>query len=219
MDRNEIFNEGLNLGRNGDHERALACFMRVLDAEPQHVMARYNAGVCLLRLARYRESAHIFRELLPDCPGDADIYVNMGKIMERTNNPENARACFDKALQIDPMHAEAICRLGLLHGKYFGDTQTAMKLLKKAVEINDRIAEAHQGLGICYHHLGDYDLAIEHLRQAVRVDSGNAAVHNHLGIMYLKVGAEDKADEHFRQALSINPDTKLRHENLWQMEE
>ena len=214
-----LFTEALNLAREGKYDRALDCLDRVLEIDPEHVRARYNKGVCFFKQGRLRESSMVFRELIPDCPGDADIYNNMGNIMSRTGQHDKARVCFEKALQLDPNHAAALCALGIVAGKIEGDTQEAMRLFQKALEANHDLARAHQGLAICYHHLGDYDNGIKHLHKALKMDSGNSAVHNHLGIMHQKLGHHQEADKHFELARKLDPESRFRHENLWQMDD
>lgn len=216
-DIQQLFCEGLNLAREGENERALACFDRIIEADPGHIRARYNKGVCLMLLKRYRESVLIFRELIPDCPGDADIYNNMGKILVRTGQQDKAAVCFEKTLKIDPRHADAMVQLGIVRGRVNSDIPGAMEMFEKALALNSELAEAHQGLGICHHHLGDYAKAVAHLGQALKCDSNNAAVHNHLGIMFKKLGNNEEAEKHFQEALRINPEARFRHENLWQM--
>ena len=212
-----LFIEGMNLGRDGEHERALACFERVIALDPDHTRARYNRGVCLLALGRLAESATTFRDLLPRCPADADVYNNIAKIMLRAGRAKQAALLFEKTLQIDPNHADALCRLGLIAGKIQGDIDRAIGLFRQALDINQDIPEAHQGLGICYHDTGNYQRAFEHLHKARTLDESNPAICNHLGIVSLKLGHETQAEAFFKQALRLNPNTILRHDNLWAM--
>jgi Flp pilus assembly protein TadD len=212
-----LFIEGMNLGRDGAHDRALVCFDQVITLEPDHLRARYNRGVCLLELGRLAESAQVFRELLSICPADADVYNNIAKIMLRAGRHKQAALLFEKTLQIDPNHADALCRLGLIAGKIHGDIERAMRLFHQALDINENIPEAHQGLGICYHHTGNYQRAIEHLNKARHLDASNPSIYNLLGIVFLKLGDETQAETFFKQALRLNPNTRLSHENLWAM--
>jgi len=219
MDVRALFIEGLNLGREREHERALDCFDRVLQADPAQSLARYNRGVCLLRLGRYNESAAAFKQLLSERPGDADIFNNLGKILSGSGNHEQARTIFEKTLSMAPDHADALCRLGIIYGRNFGDVDRASDLFRKALALNEKLAPAHLGLAICHHHNADYEAAAHHLRRAIELNPQSAAAHNHLGIACMKLGDEQNADKHFKQALRIDPNAKLRHENLWQFQD
>ena len=44
-----LFEEGLNLARDGEMERAARCFGHVLELDPNHELAIYNLGVAMFR--------------------------------------------------------------------------------------------------------------------------------------------------------------------------
>ena len=159
--------------------------------------------MCLLRLGRLTESAGEFKKLLSERPGDADIFNNLGKILSGSGSHDQARAVFEKTLTMAPDHADALCRLGILYGRNFGDVARAEDMFRKALSLNVRLAPAHQGLAICCHHKGDYKSAAEHLRQVIGINPASATAHNHLGIVFMNLGEEKQADIHFNHALRL----------------
>jgi tetratricopeptide (TPR) repeat protein len=64
----------------------------------------------------------------------------------------------------------------------------ALKLIRKAVEIDPMNGAYLDSLGWAYFKLGQYEEAEENLRQAVERDQTDPAVHDHLGELYEKTG-------------------------------
>ena len=66
--------------------------------------------------------------------------------------------------------------------------EEALKLIRKAVELEPMNGAYLDSLGWAYFKLGQYELAEENLRQAVERDQTDPTVHEHLGDLYEKTG-------------------------------
>ena len=64
----------------------------------------------------------------------------------------------------------------------------ALKLIRKAVELEPMNGAYLDSLGWAYFKMGEYELAEENLRQAVERDQTDPTVHDHLGDLYEKTG-------------------------------
>jgi Flp pilus assembly protein TadD len=64
----------------------------------------------------------------------------------------------------------------------------ALKLIRKAVDLEPMNGAYLDSLGWAYFKLGDYELAEQNLRQAVSRDQSDPTVHDHLGDLYEKTG-------------------------------
>ena len=64
----------------------------------------------------------------------------------------------------------------------------AVKMIRKAVELEPMNGAYLDSLGWAYFKLGQYELAEENLRQAVDRDQTDPTVHDHLGDLYEKTG-------------------------------
>jgi tetratricopeptide (TPR) repeat protein len=64
----------------------------------------------------------------------------------------------------------------------------AIKLIRKAVELEPMNGAYLDSLGWAYFKTGEYELAEENLRQAVERDQTDPTVHDHLGDLYEKTG-------------------------------
>lgn len=85
-----------------------------------------------------------------------------------------------------------------------GQTATALKKLKKALNVDPGNASAHNVIAIIYERLGEADEAMDHYDTAVRLDPKDPYIRNARGSYNCKQGRFQQADMDFKSALS-NP--------------
>ena len=95
-----------------------------------------------------------------------------------------------------------------------GEYEKALDNFKKAVEENNRFAEAWFQAGYCSGELGRYSKAIEAYKQAIRIKPDYAKAHNNMGTAYGKLGRNLEAIEILKQAIRIKPDNAVAHYNM-----
>jgi tetratricopeptide (TPR) repeat protein len=77
----------------------------------------------------------------------------------------------------------------------------ALKLIRKAVELEPMNGAYLDSLGWVYFKMGEYELAEENLRQAVERDTTDPTVHDHLGDLYEKTGRARLASKQWELSL------------------
>jgi type IV pilus assembly protein PilF len=85
-----------------------------------------------------------------------------------------------------------------------GQPAVALQKLKKALEVDDQSAEAHNVIAILYEQLGETVLAGKHYDQAIALDSRDPYIRNARGSYFCRLGRFDEALQDFEQALA-NP--------------
>ncbi|MES9943681.1 MAG: type IV pilus biogenesis/stability protein PilW [Candidatus Thiodiazotropha sp.] len=85
-----------------------------------------------------------------------------------------------------------------------GQSAIAMQKLKKALEVDDRSADAHNVIGILYQQLGEIDRAGKHYDRAVELDARDPYIRNARGSYYCGLGRYSDALQDFEKALA-NP--------------
>lgn len=120
----------------------------------------------------------------------------MGRFIE-------ARAAFEKAVQIAPRHAEAWKALGVAAGQ-MGDVADAEEAFRKSCEIAPRLEDA------CYYHarslytLNRFVPAIAAFEKLRASEARRGRLLTALGQAYEANGESDKAEASFRLALNQN---------------
>ena len=89
---------------------------------------------------------------------------------------------------MDPANAMTLNYLGYMLADKGIRLPEALKLIRKAVELEPMNGAYLDSLGWAYFKLGEYELAEENLRQAVERDQTDPTVHDHLGDLYEKTG-------------------------------
>lgn len=115
-----------------------------------------------------------------------------------------------------------------------GSYEEAIHYFRKATQINNAFAQAHEKMGECYRQLARPKLAQKHFEQAAdiymerRMDSNaeqvlnqvlelnpnTINVYNSLGILYRRQGRYELAIKQYKKALKVNPEAFNIHYNL-----
>jgi TolB-like protein/Tfp pilus assembly protein PilF len=105
-----------------------------------------------------------------------------------------------------------------------GDTDAAARLLRRAIELDPRYAQAYAWLSRVHIHLYHFDLRSETLcealtlaQQALSLDEADAWCHAALGFAYLLTGQHELAGVHLNRAIALNPmDVRITSQRaLW----
>ena len=74
---------GRELGKQHDFDEAIVCFDKVLEKEPQSIVAWYNKGVCWMNLGLYDAALHCFDKALNVNPKDAQVIQKRAVVAAR----------------------------------------------------------------------------------------------------------------------------------------
>ena len=98
-------------------------------------------------------------------PRDSDAHFRLAESLYRLRRYEAAENHFQRAVALDPSHAQAYTGLGKLYGDR-GDRTKALAALQQALALGNE-AVAHYYLGNFYASQGSYQQAISHYQQAI----------------------------------------------------
>jgi tetratricopeptide (TPR) repeat protein len=147
------------------------------------------------------------------CGKDAAFYVNRGNDSANKGKYDQAISDYTKALEINPMHAEAYNNRGLAYGQK-GQYDQAISDFNKALEINPRDAEAYNNRGTAYGRKGQNDEAISDYSKAIEIDPESVMAYNNRAWEYTLKGQYDSAVSDLEKALEINPKNADTNNNL-----
>ncbi len=95
-----------------------------------------------------------------------------------------------------------------------GDHAASLPLVRRAIEIDPRYADAHNLLGAIYATAGDFAAGREAFHTSLRLDARDAITYINLAQMELAAGQRGVAADLFAEALSLDPNSGAAREGL-----
>ena len=83
---------------------------------------------------QYDRAAHLYEQLLPYSPNDAEIYNNLGLTLFYSGRPDEALRRLDEGVTVDPEHQRIWLTLGYVNSQV-GNTEEARAALTKATQV------------------------------------------------------------------------------------
>lgn len=159
-----LLNRGSAFYASGNFEGALNDYTRYTTLVPEDPVGHINVGWAYFKLEAYSSALESYDRAQALTPDYAAIYNNRGVTYMAQGRIEQARADFEKAIELDyeprfsPYH-----NLGLLYiGRNYPE---AMHFLNKAAALNPEDAETIRLLAEAQYELGLYDQAIQTYQQ------------------------------------------------------
>ncbi|MDQ3665220.1 MAG: winged helix-turn-helix domain-containing protein [Acidobacteriota bacterium] len=112
---------------------------------------------------------------------------------------------FQQAVEKDPNYALAYAGLGDCHN-YLAHRDEAKKAVLKALELDERLGEAHGSLGF-FRFLYDWDFtgAESEFERALALSPNYAEAHHWYAIYLANLGRHEEADREARRAIELDP--------------
>jgi tetratricopeptide (TPR) repeat protein len=121
----------------------------------------------------------------------ADDWYELAWELE-ASSPEEARRAYERALELDPDHAEARLNLGRLHHEE-GRLGEAEDHYRKAAEERPEDPTAQFNLGVVLQDLGRTEAAVQAYRRVLEIDAGYADAWYNLATLLEEVGKREEA--------------------------
>lgn len=161
-------------GRRGEQEVAISYMEQAFALDTTNVVIRQDLARALRQAGRYRESLRHFRWLASE-RDDAPSFINLGHVLERVGESEEAIVAFQEAIERDSLSLRAYNSLGttLLSLGRYGEAES---MFMKAVALDENYAEPYFNLGNLYRSMGRKDSAIRSYRTFLELWNGSEAI-------------------------------------------
>ena len=208
-----FFHMGGSLAARGEYERAIYCWGRTLDIDPEYPGVRQCIGHAYRdqdNLDRARE--YYLAEVRLD-PGNVDLLFDMAELELAARNPAKAAAKLRQIVELDPEYAQAQFALGevLLE---MDEPHEALEALRMATELDPDISHLHLRLGHALLQLGEYRDAEQHLAAAHGEAPRDSVTLTAWGNCLLRLGRPAEAANKFRRVLAMDESSADAHHNL-----
>ncbi len=178
---------GLMCYKSGDKQCAADHLVELLRLEPDdEEMRELAVGLCY-NLAQqhaekdeFRQAGQYLQKLVEIKPDHAEAHLKLASILRDDGLLDPAIYHFSEVLRIEPDNqdarqplAKALCDKAIDLGNQ-NNPRDAMQALRKSIELDPELVEAHIRLALILKHFGKHDEALEHARKAVKLEPENA---------------------------------------------
>jgi len=132
------------------------------------------------------------------------VYITLGKIYKARKRYDESYQAFQKALEIDPIQAEALRETARIY-EALGNFKEAEKAYQKAVRLRPKDFAVHNYLGAFYYRQSRLEEALEAFQKVVKLTPDYFAGLNNLGILYFELERRREARQMFERLLLIKP--------------
>ena len=137
-------------------------------------------------------------------PMSSIAHYNLGRALERENNPIPAIDSYRRAVTVNPEHAKAHFNLARLLALKGLDDE-AMVHYRRVIEIRPDHADAHNDLGLLLEMKGEDAVALAEFRKALRLEPDHPKALFNLAEVLAKQGDLTGATANYEQAARLNP--------------
>ncbi|MFH0981610.1 MAG: FG-GAP-like repeat-containing protein, partial [Planctomycetota bacterium] len=144
---------------------------------------------------QFEPAAKEFRRCIELVPHSAVDHFNLGLVLMRAENYDEALKALNEARRLDPELPAATYVAGIVH-KRLGQAEAAVECLAQVTARDPNCAPAYFNLGLCYKQLRENDKALVAFKRAVELAPGHPSYHYQLMILYRSLGEVDNVQRH-----------------------
>ncbi len=156
------------------------------------LVERAGRAVCAGSGRRTADAQKYFADLLAQYPKTPNVHYLYGSFL-LTSDSDGALREFQKELELDPKHMEALVTTALEYEKR-GEPEKAIPYARRAVEADPQFFAAHGVLGKLLAKVGEVDEGIKELEIARKEAPDSPQVHFALAAAYTAAGRKEDAD-------------------------
>jgi len=165
----DLCDQGIKFGENGEHQKSIDMFTRVIELAPQNIVAYYNRGVAFGSLGKHDQAIADFNMVIKHDPQNSLAFHNRGREYFAMIRHEQAIADITKSIELYPQDATAFYDRGVAYSSH-GKKDLAMADYKKAIEIDSQLPDAFYNLGCLYSLRKQPEEALAHLKRSCELD-------------------------------------------------
>jgi putative PEP-CTERM system TPR-repeat lipoprotein len=192
------------IGDSAEMEKALR---KTLEADPHRLEAYAMLGKMYYQMGRLDLARSELEKYVATAPASVPGNTMLGTILDLQGKTQEAKARYNRALQIDPRAAVAANNIAWIDANSDGaNLDVALQLAQTAKSQLPNQHEVDDTLGWIYYKKGLTSRAIDALETSALKSPNSPTYAYHLGLAYAKNGDSAKARKELERALRLRPD-------------
>jgi protein O-GlcNAc transferase len=209
----DALDQAIHYHQAGHLARAEQLYRQILRDAPQHADAWHFLGLLLFQMGQGEMAVEHIGKAITLGANHAGVHLNLGRIHMAQGRIEEARACFEHALRLQPDSSEACLNLGSACQR-LGRLAEAEAAYQQAIRLRPNDADTHTHRGINFQTQKFLPQAEACFREALRLRPDHASTHNNLGMVLEEQGRLAEAQACLKEALRLRPDWAMAQNNL-----
>lgn len=177
------------------------------------ILVSYFSILTYQRNKVWKDEFTLWSDVVKKSPHKARPYNNLGKAYFDRDDWDQARANFNKSIELDPNYAEPYYNRGTVYARQ-GNFVMANADFTKALERRPGYVDVYNNRACAYISEGKFAQAILDFNNAIKINPNNAEDFNELGYAYEKLGDFNQAFEYYNKALQLDPNLEQAYINL-----
>jgi len=158
--------KGFTYAKNGQHDKAISEFNKVIQIDPTNDEAYDNRGIVYMMMGKISQAMSNYTKAIKINNTNANAYNNRGLLYAKyIGRYDKAIADFTKAIEIEPDLIDAYISRGMAYS-YKNQYDKAIGDYNKAIEINPRDPNAYYNRGVAYYNKAEYIKAWDDIKKA-----------------------------------------------------
>lgn len=218
--------DGLNRAlRHGAVGSRLTGFLKILETtgelarkstrdRPSCLLAHYHRYLRVFDPSNGRLAVAYAKQAIATGDRPADASLTLGIVYDKEGKRDKALAAFQKAIEIDPRHAEAYRWAAFIYSER-GDLVNEYRMIRAAFGAApaDPFYIMHLD-HVLMEKLGDPHQVAVTMQKALEFNPKNVHAHERLGYAYGFLGDRDRSVAHYQEAIRLEPRNPRLHEGL-----
>ena len=199
--------------RGGSFEPAIATIERLLEVDPENVIAMGSLAAALSRLGQDQRAEAIYQRMLKVDPNRDAAYLGLARVARARGDFAEAENRGRRLVAIQPKNIEGYLSLGdtALEKQQWTEAEG---WFRKALEIDPHSSLATAGLGNTFNRAGRLQDALRTLREGRARDQSSYVLTYNLAVVSERLGDAPAAMALYQQAVKLDPDQSMAWNNL-----
>lgn len=198
-------------------EEAHKCYQKAVSLESDNLIAQCNLGISYLDLGKKSEALVTLGKLVKNNPDFLRGRFLYGQALLKTGKYEKAARQLEHVYSKDPLDGEVLNHL-VSALTNIRDSDRALELSEKAIEVNPDSTEAHTSMGLALLQMDRLNDALVCLQRAEELNPNSSDVQNSIGMIMQYLGRIDEAHSYYNKAIQLKPtshDARLNRSLLY----
>ena len=203
------FSVGTKFFHEKEFEKALYCFKKAQELNPNAAQPYFNMGLALKYTDNLEEAADAFLHATERKPTYTKAHFNRAVILKQLNKYDEAIAAYKEVIKQDPHHTQAHKDLGELY-RTKNNNEKAIEHFCIYLKLNPRDYTTRFNLAFLCTSLGLVDEAVAQYKIIAKQTNSAQAWYN-IGYTLKMAGRLDESIEMYKKVLEVNPAYEPAH--------